>query len=359
MLMAMNSPNDRAIRHELTIEDLNFDPPQLPDEQLREIAHAFYGIQGSFRRLEGERDQNSRIVTGDGRQFVLKIAAATEARSIVDFQIKALQHIARNDPGIAVPRVQAGTDGNLLYTTSSDKGVHSVRLLSWLPGVPYQDGPFPSMQGLYQVGQFLARLSRALAEFSHPAASQFMPWDCTNGLVFNPNLIGLLSGEVQGLVLPFLERLEKQVYPRLDQVRSQVIHQDGHGANLLRDPGGNEDVAGMIDFGDMVHGPIVCDLAVSLTDFIEVAGNPLKVACAMSQGFHSLIPLSTEELDLLLDLVIARQVLILELFEFRRRNLANPPRFVTADQPGIIAGLKMLLALDRKTFNRELSKVCK
>jgi len=68
--------------------------------------------------------------------------------------------------------------------------------------------------------------------------------------------------------------------------------------------------------------------------------------------------LSTEELDLLLDLVIARQVLILELFEFRRRNLANPPRFVTADQPGIIAGLKMLLALDRKAFNRELRKVC-
>jgi Ser/Thr protein kinase RdoA (MazF antagonist) len=79
----------------------------------------------------------------------------------------------------------------------------------------------------------------------------------------------------------------------------------------------------------------------------------------MCRGFHSIIPLEEQEVALLLDLVITRQVLILELFEFRRRNMINPPRFVTEDQPGVIASLEMLLALDRKAFNRELGRIWK
>ena len=352
--MSLAGAGNHSRQRELTIEDLNFNPPQLPEERLREIALQFYGLEGEFRRLEGERDQNSRIVTADGRKYVLKISGAREPDSAVDFQVSALRHIAAADPGIPVPRVQTGRDGRLVHQVESAEGSHAVRVLSWLDGIPYQEGPMPSPGGLFGVGRFLARLNRALAGFAHPASTRFMPWDCTNGLVFHPGLFGQLRSDVQDLAGPFLERLQREVYPALERLRRQVIHQDGHGANLLRKSAANEEVCGMIDFGDMVFGPIVCDLAVSLTHFIEDASKPAAVAGAMCRGFHSLIPLGKAEIELVLDLVIARQVLILELFEFRRLNMEKPPRFVTEDQPGIIASLKMLLALDRKAFNREL-----
>ncbi len=197
-------------------------------------------------------------------------------------------------------------------------------MLTYLPGIPYQQGPRVSPSGLYRVGEFLARLNHALAGFSHPAAGHFMPWDSTNGLLFKRQLRDLLPAEVQTLVAPALQRLEHEVFPQLPRLRSQVIHHDGHGANLLRASEASEQVVGIIDFGDMIYGPIICDLAVSLTDFMEAHYDPAAVAAAMCRGFHSVLPLQATETDLLLDLVIARQILILQLFEFRRRNMETP-----------------------------------
>jgi Ser/Thr protein kinase RdoA (MazF antagonist) len=289
---------------------------------------------------------------------VLKISSSGEDPAVVDFQVQALLHIAARDPGIPVPRMVRGVDGEVVYWTSSEQGAHQVRMLTWLEGIRYQDGPPPSLEGLSWIGTFLARLCRALQGFSHRAQGHFMPWDITNGLLFRPQLRELLCAKVRVLGAPMLARLEQETFPALAGLRRQVIHQDGHGANLLRQSSASELVAGMIDFGDMIHAPLICDLAASLSDFIHHESGPAAVAAAMCRGFHSVIPLRPAETDLLLDLVIARHILILELFEFRRRNMQHPPAFVTDEQPAIIASLAGLTGLDRVTFNRALRETC-
>lgn len=355
----MSEAFQQTTEHLLTIEDLKFDPPRLPPGRLQAIARKNFNVSGSLNFLEGERDQNCRISSADGRQYVLKISSAGEDPAVIDFQIKALLHIERCDPALPVPRIVRGTDGGVVYQCSSSEGRHQVRMLTWLPGMPYQQGPAPSPSGLYQIGQFLARLNRALQGFSHPAAGHFMPWDSTNGLVFNQQLRKLLREDIRSLIAPELRRLRDHVYPQLRLLRRQVIHHDGHDANLLRASPDSEQVVGIIDFGDMIYGPVICDLAVCLSDFIQGAAAPAAVAAAMCRGFHSVLPLCVEETDLLLDLVIARQILILQLFEFRRRNMHNPPQFVTRDQPGIIASLTALTALNRATFRQALRDAVK
>ena len=353
-IQIMNDVTDKKTEHVLTIEDLKFDPPRLPASRLQAIAKKHFNISGSLKFLEGERDQNCHITGADGRQYVLKISGASEDPSVIDFQIKALLHIERTDPTIQVPRVVRGENGGLVYRCSSIKGQHQLRMLTYLPGIPYQRGPRPSLSGTYRVGAFLARLNRALQGFSHPAAGHFMPWDSTNGLVFRRQLRELLPDEIQVLIAPVLQRLHDEVYPLLPCLRSQVIHHDGHDANLLRAPAASEEVVGIIDFGDMIYGPIICDLAIGLADFVVAAADPAAVAAAMCRGFHSVLPLQPEETDLLLDLVMARQILVLQLFEFRRRNMEHPPQFVISDPPHIIASLNMLAALDRTAFRRAL-----
>jgi Ser/Thr protein kinase RdoA (MazF antagonist) len=344
--------------HELTLADLNFDPPTLPAERLREIARSCFGVEGKFQPLEGERDQNNRVTTQDGRQYVLKISSAGEDPQVVDFQVQALLHIASRDAAIPVPRQQQGLDGKVVYYISSEKGEHAVRLLSWLPGIRYQDGPPPSLTGLEGVGEFLARLSLALAGFSHPAAGHFMPWDSTNGLIFKPQMVGLLPPEVEDLAGPVLERLETRTFPALKLLPRQIIHHDAHGGNLLRDSIGSEHVAGVIDFGDMVQGPLIADLAVSAAYFAKDAGAPAEAAAALCRGFHRMTELSASETDLLLDLMIARQVLNLQLDEFRQRNMEHPPEFISEDMPGVVASFKALAALDGIEFGRILREAC-
>jgi len=355
----MNRPAILGADRELTIADLNFDPPRFSESELQRIAGRCFDIGGEFSRLEGERDQNCRITNSNGEKFVLKISGAGEDPLAVDFQIKALQHIARKDENLPVPRVVPGRGGECVHRVAGRQGTHHARMLTWLDGIPYQNGPPASGAGLQQVGSFLARLCRALEGFSHPAEGGFMPWDITNGLLFRPQLRDLLSAGVREFADPVLRRLEREVFPALDGLRKQVIHQDAHGANLLRASPSSEAVAGLIDFGDMVHGPVVCDLAVCLTDFLENAGDPEAIAAAMTRGFHSVIPLERTEIGLLLDLVMARLILILELFEFRRRNMDNPPEFVTRDQPRYFACLKKLAEADRGAFDRRVYEALK
>ena len=255
-------PDTRQHDHELTVADLKFNRPELSEQSLVELAGDCFGVSGTLQALAGERDQNSRITTSDGSQFVLKISGAGEDPQTVDFQVKALQHIEQKDPGIPVPRVVAGKDGAMVQKIRRADGEHMVRLLTWLPGIPYEAGPTPSLAALHQVGVFIARLNQALEGFSHAAAEQYMPWDICNGLIFNQQLQGLLPVQTRELIGPALNRLECDVYPQLPGLRAQVIHQDGHGGNLLRRAQDSEEVSGVIDFGDMIHGPLISDLAV-------------------------------------------------------------------------------------------------
>ena len=344
---------------ELTIADLHFDPPELSARQLEVLAAEFFGIRGSFERLPGERDQNARIRSADGRQYVLKISGAHEDPAVVDLQVKALLHIESADAELAVPRMVHGVDGGVRYLTRSGKGEHAVRMLSWLPGIPYQDGPPPSLSAVRGIGSFQARLCRALGTFTHPAARHFMPWDIGNGLVFRPQLQAMLPEAVRQLVAPALQRLEQDVYPRLPQLRAQVIHQDAHGANLLRSSTDCEDVAGVIDFGDMIFGPLIFELAVSGTDLFEMEADPISSLNALCEGFHGVVPLLPTETDVLPDLIVARLVLTLALFEFRHRYMENPPGFVISDQPGIIQSLRRLVALDQKAIKQQLRECLK
>jgi len=345
--------------HELTLQEMNFDPPCWPEEALRAIAAEHFGIHGRCQPLPGERDQNARISTAGGDDFVLKISSARARPEVVDFHAQALLHIAAHDAGLPVPRMVPLSNGGVIVPIHSATGVHQVRMLTWLPGVCYQDGVAPTRRGLRAVGAFLARLDQALQNFQHPAAGYWMPWDVTNGLIFKPQLQGMLSARVRTMLKPVWLRLEQQVYPQLAGLRRQVIHQDAHAANLLRLTPDDEAVAGLIDFGDMVHGPLICELAVTIADFLNVHADPLRVMVPICEGFHSLIPLAGAEIAILLDLVIARLILTLQLFEFRRRHMAQPPDFVTRDQPGIIAALEALLALDGEVFTMATGEACR
>ncbi len=351
---AMNRAGPTMQRRDLTLEDLNFSPPQFAHQQLAQLAEQAFGLSGRLQALPGERDQNVRLTDASGRHWVVKVSSAAERPAVVDFQVRALQHLQHTAPDLPVPRILPDSDGRPVHHWQVDGCTHAVRVLSWLPGIPYQDGPEPSAAGLLAVGRFLARLDAAFLGFEHPASGHFMPWDVGNGLLFNPSLQALLPAALATQLEPALQRLETVVYPRLQQLPRQVIHQDGHGGNLLRASADDEQVSGLIDFGDLVEGCRITDLAVCASHFLENGEQPAAIAAAMVTGFNQLLPLSGEETDLLLDLVMARQIQTLMLFEFRRINMQHPPDFVTADQPGIIASLRRLLALDRPSFNQHL-----
>ena len=343
----------------LTPEDLRFNPPCFGAAALLEIAAKQFGVSGTLGALEGERDQNHRLTTDDGRQFVLKVSGALEDPSVVDFQVQALLHLERVDPRLPVPRIQPTLDGAPSGEMRGDDGArHIVRLLSYLPGLPFEQGPAPSPRGLRSIGAFLARLCVALGSFSHPASRHFMPWDASNGLVSNASLWRTAGGDVRDLAAGFETHARQHVLPALADLRAQVIHNDGHAGNLLRPDETSEKIVGLIDFGDMVHGPLVQDLAASMASFVEDRANPIEVVCATTAGFHQVLPLEDSELAVLHDALLLRLVLTALLSDFRIATNPRPPAFLREMRPGIVGALRELIGIDHEAVTERYRAAC-
>ena len=85
------------------------------------------------------------------------------------------------------------------------------------------------------IGATLARLNQALRSFSHPAANRSHLWDLQNFPRLRPLLDQLPDTGQRPALLECFDRFDAIVRPRLPGARTQVIHTDFHGDNLLVD----------------------------------------------------------------------------------------------------------------------------
>ena len=62
----------------------------------------------------------------------------------------------------------------------------------------------------------------------------------------------------------------------------------------------------MIDFGDMVHSPLIHELAIALTYSLMGKDQPIEWALPLIKAYHKVLPLGIQEIDLLFYLIAAR-----------------------------------------------------
>jgi Ser/Thr protein kinase RdoA (MazF antagonist) len=343
----------------LTAADLRFTPPRFAKTQLLRMLAEQYGESGSLEALEGERDQNHRLTTPDGRQFVVKVSGALEDPGVVDFQIKALLHLERVRPDLPVPRLLRTLAGAPSGEIADEGGgPHAVRVLSYVSGVPFQSGRGPSRRALREIGGFLGQLCQAFSSFGHPSSRHFMPWDITNGLVLNEGLWHDAEADIVELAGPLRRHFQEDVMPKLGGLRAQVIHNDGHYDNFLRPDDQADRVAGLIDFGDMIHAPLICELAVSASSFLEGRDEPVEDVACLVQGFHEALPLAEDEVEILYDLMLLRMVLSVLLVDFMLRMSDEPSVYLTGLRPEIFDGLRKMLSIGERSFTDRFRAVC-
>jgi hydroxylysine kinase len=335
----------------LTADDLRFSPPRLSEDLLGPYLSKHWGIEGELGRLSGERDQNFRITAADGSRYVFKIASPLEDLALVDFQTQALLHLDASDPGIPVPRIRRSLSGNLFETLTTDAGDHPVRVLSWVGGVPLGNFDPPSHDTIAQIGALQGRMCHAFQGFEHEGSSHFMPWDILNGLVVSESLCNdYLRGDLAERCAPALEHLSTYALPRMRELPHQVIHNDAHSGNVLCDPNDPATITGVIDFGDLVHRPIVVDLATSLASIVESSEEPIPASAALVGGFVQYSNIPPEQLELVYDALLARAIMIVQLLQFRADHTDVDASLVEEDIPDVEKGLERALKMNRSEF---------
>jgi Ser/Thr protein kinase RdoA (MazF antagonist) len=291
--------------------------PTFTEEEASELLREHYGIEASLEPLVSERDQNFLVSTTDGEKYVLKFANASESEAVTDFQNQGLLHIARVDPDFPVPRVLPTVDHELLLDVESDAGdAHRVRLLSWLDGVPLQHAEGVSSVAR-QTGECLARLGVALRDFEHPASDYALLWDIRNAASLEQLLPYIDDIDLRNLCELRLARFRDVIAPHLGTLRSQVIYNDMNPSNVLVDPDDVNRVAGVIDFGDMIHSQLVNDVAVASAYFCRIGEDPFEEVLELMEAYTDILPLTEDEIAVLPDLILARHLTTVMITHWR------------------------------------------
>ena len=294
--------------------------PTFTVEEAQQIASHYFGLQGEFKSLLSERDQNFRITTATGERFVLKISNAYEDMSIVDMQCQVLAWLEAQDPTLPVSRMVRTKSGTLTDVHVAEDGTrHMVRVVHYLEGELL--GDVPNTKAVrHNLGGLIARLDIALNSFFHPSARQNHPWDITRCVGLRPQTKYIQDEMIRGYVVQIFDQMEQDVLPRLKRLRHQVIHQDAHTRNVLVSPQQAEEITGLIDFGDMIYAPLICEVAVAASSCASDsdAPDPVEVMCDIAAGYDHVLPLQGEEVDLLYDLVLARHAITITVLDMRK-----------------------------------------
>lgn len=311
------------------------------------IARDLYGFTGSASPLPGERDSNFQLRSADGREFVLKIQAVADDAQSTACLVSVLGHLAEQDPALPVPRLFPTQRGEAIGHFSHDSTGYAACLVGFLPGRLLVEAR-PDEHLLGSAGATLAQLDRALQGYFHPSLTRPLAWDVRR----LPELAEF-SDYIESVALrESVERIAsafRTCLPRLRGLRSQAIHGDCHAANLLVDADARS-ICGILDFGDMIHAPLIFEPAVAMSELLTEAVVPAASIAALLRGFAQGQPLRAEEVDLLYDIIVARHAVTLLVHAWRRRHDSHGAGAL--DEAAMHSGrsLDRLLAADRQAL---------
>ncbi|ASU37509.1 hypothetical protein hmeg3_03815 [Herbaspirillum sp. meg3] len=350
-MMSKQAPMDTAA--------LSTAAPELSIPMIQVLAATCYGIDGTVRVLGGERDLNCCIETADGTRYVLKISNQSEPASVIDFQIAALDHIATVAPELPIPRVIRTLEGRTSDQVSLRDGSRAtVRMLTYLDGVQIKETTRTSEQRR-AMGSGLAKLDLALRCFSHPGAQHDLLWNVSAAHRLKEKLDGLVDPARRLLAEKFMDRFNQHVLPRLPAVRAQVIHNDYHLYNVLVAPEEQDRITGIIDFGDMLHAPLVGEVATAAAFHMTGSTDPFEGPAQFVGAYHGILPLVDLEQDIVADLMATRHLITALISEWRAVRYPHNRAYIMRHNPAAWEALSQMADLSRQTVrDRLLSEIC-
>ena len=286
--------------------------PQVGAEAAAALLKEHYGLEGHIKELGSQQDRNFRVDTALGR-FVLKICRQDYSMAELDAQNAAMRHLAQQSDAPSAPQPVAALNGEEILTVTLGEESYHARLLTYIDGEPLSRRRYLAPDSVRAVGAFCARIALALADFSHPGLERDLQWDLRRA---GPVTLHLLAsvGEQKRRddVAKAMIVTMRHINPLIENLRLQPVHHDLTGDNIM----GVSDAAGrlvpdaVIDFGDLVNGWLVGDLAVTCAALLHQADGDVFAVLPAIRAFNDLYPLIDAEIRALWPLVVARAAVL-------------------------------------------------
>lgn len=331
-------------------------PSPLTEAEALDILRAHYGASGQLSRLPGEVDDNFRVRGEDGDLSILKVVASGGGPERVDPQIAALEHLERKDFE-GVPRVLPTKDGRgFARVRSGPASGRMVWRLSWLEGRLLTDAA-ATPATCRALGRRLAELDLALADLRCPSVVTEHHWDPAYPGAVAAHARAISGPDRRAIVARVMDEVEARLLLRRPFLRPAVIHADANDHNVLLDADDPSQIAGIFDFGDMMHTARVCEPAIAAAYAAMHLDDPVEAVVALFAGYHDAAPLDPVELEVAFTLVRAR--LAISVATSAARAAEGPDdAYVTVSEPGAWRVLGELDALAPEELASHLTRAC-
>ena len=149
--------------------------------------------------------------------------------------------------------------------------------------------------------------------------------------------------------------IRDSVKPRLTHTRTQVIHTDFHGDNLLTD---GHRITGILDFGDALTGPVAMDVGTAACYQLGAPPDVLTPALDLIAGYHAADPLTTSELALAAEFTVARVAARIIVSQWNAQREPANRAYLLRRTPQAIEHLAALRLLTPDETARTLRAAC-
>ena len=216
-----------------------------------------------------------------------------------------------------------------------------VRVLDWLDGRMLADVSPQTPALLRNLGRAVATIDRALSDFTHPAQHRYSAWNLVNAPDLLDHLSFVSDDERRTAAEAAVRHHVAVVAPALEALPQQVIHGDANDFNVVI--GAGDTVRGLIDFGDLMTAPRICDLAIAMTYAMFGQADPVRGVLPLVSGYHEVWPLTPDELALLEPLVRSRLATSI-VMSAHERSLQPDNDYLLVSQAGAWRVLQLLQA---------------
>ena len=283
-------------------------------------------------RLPGEYNGNFHV--SGGAPGILKVMHEDCERVRVETQIAMLKHLAQVS-NLPIPRVISSANGNDIECVETDGTQRLAWMISLLPGQTLASTTPIGLSLMRDIGISLSRLHIALNDFSHPGLEYSFKWDLTAADWFEPYVPQIQDPERIATVSRIFADYKRNHKSFLKSLPQQAIHNDLNDHNILviTDEDGSNHVSGLIDFGDILYGPVLADIAIAGAYLVLNCDNLVDRLAMFLEGYQSIQPLSQAEIDAVWPLVLTRLAVSVTNAAVMKKEKPDDPYVVVTEGP--------------------------
>lgn len=286
---------------------------------MNKLIESEFGLtEFSVKKLSGYDNVNYLIETSTDKFIFKTYNYSEETYEMVKAENDTLFFL-QNPTQNSYPAPIQFTDGSFIKVITIEGEKQVCRMLTFLEGQFIGDVEH-TKNLIDSFGHTLAEIDLKLQDLkNYTIAAKQWEWDIQY-LTLNEKYIDYIpTTKERNLVRYFFQQFKENVLPITPTLRKQIIHNDANDWNILAT---NDEISGIIDFGDLAHTYLINELAVAIPYICFNKENPIEWASHLVKSYHSKLPLQEKEVKVLYYLIAAR--LIISVCNSAHSKLNNP-----------------------------------